>query len=116
VVTGRAEVVGQIAGHREGYDWAVARSVARLPVLGEYLLPLVKVGGYALAQKGETAEQEVEDALAAIEILGGKMDRMIPVELPGIEENRYLVVIKKTAPTLEKYPRREGMPAKKPLG
>jgi 16S rRNA (guanine527-N7)-methyltransferase len=115
VITGRAEKVGQDPSHRQRYDWAIARAVAGLPTLVEYLLPLVKVGGSALAQKGEGAAQEVADAHQAIDILGGRLDRVIPVHLPGIEETRNLVVIHKVAPTPDKYPRRAGVPAKRPL-
>ncbi len=115
VITGRAENVGQDPSHRERYDWAIARAVASLSTLVEYLLPLVKVGGRSLAQKGESAEGEVADARQAIEILGGRLDSIIPVDLPGIDEARNLVVIEKVAPTPEKYPRRVGVPAKRPL-
>jgi 16S rRNA (guanine527-N7)-methyltransferase len=81
----------------------------------EYLLPFGKVGGRALAQKGESVEGEVADARQAIDILGGRLDRIIPVDLPGIDGVRNLVVIEKVAPTPEKYPRRAGVPAKRPL-
>lgn len=112
----RAESIGRLTDHREQYDWAVARAVAGLPVLCEYLLPLVKLGGSMLAQKGESALTEIGQAQAAIEILGGGTPQAIPVMLPGIAQERYLVVISKTTPTPHKYPRREGMPAKRPLG
>ena len=116
IVTGRAERMGQDPVHREKYDWSLARAVAGLPVLVEYLLPLVKLGGRALVQKGESAVKELEEAGQAIEVLGGRLDRSIPVEIPGIEEQRHLVVIEKVAPTPQKYPRREGIPAKRPIG
>jgi 16S rRNA (guanine527-N7)-methyltransferase len=116
ILTERAEKVGQDPSHREHYDWAIARGVAGLPTLVEYLLPLVKVGGRALAQKGENAEGEVEEAKQAMDILGGKVDKIIPVDLPGVDEHRSLVVIEKVSPTPEKYPRRVGVPAKRPLG
>ncbi|MGD8456342.1 MAG: 16S rRNA (guanine(527)-N(7))-methyltransferase RsmG [Anaerolineales bacterium] len=115
-LTARAEKLGQDSTHRERYDWAVARAVASLPVLVEYLLPLVRVGGYALAQKGEGAMSEVEEAYDAIDILGGKVAEIIPVEIPGVDERRHLVVIEKISPTPEKYPRRVGVPTKRPLG
>ncbi len=116
VLTSRAESAGQDAAHRERYDWALARAVAHLPVLAEYLLPFVRVGGFVLAQKGESALEELQESQAAIEILGGRAKAPLPVSLPGIEEGRYLVVIEKISPTPEKYPRREGMPSKRPLG
>ena len=63
VLARRAETVGQDPAHRESYDWAVARAVAGLPVLAEYLLPLIRVGGYALAQKGDSAPEELHAAM-----------------------------------------------------
>jgi 16S rRNA (guanine527-N7)-methyltransferase len=115
VLPARAEQVGRMPAHREGYDWALARAVAPLPVLVEYLLPLVKVGGKVLAQKGKDAEKQVGMAEKAIGLLGGEFQEMIPVDLPGGYERRYLVVIQKIAETPDKYPRREGIPAKRPL-
>jgi len=111
----RVEKLGQTAGHREVYDWAVARAVAAMPVLVEYLLPLVRVGGFMLAQKGKQAHEEVETAIKAIRILGGGEPRLERVSLPGQEEERYLVVVEKIAPTPEKYPRHVGVPSKNPL-
>lgn len=116
IVTSRAEDVGQDPAHREQYAWAVARAVANLPVLAEYLLPLVRVGGFMLAQKGATAPEELEAAAPALEILGGKFKELIPISLPDVEGDRYLVVVEKAASTPQKYPRRAGIPAKRPLG
>jgi 16S rRNA (guanine527-N7)-methyltransferase len=90
--------------------------VADLCVLAEYLLPLVMIGGYALAQKGENGPAEAQSAAEALHLLGGVVEQVTPVELPGIAENRYLIVIRKTAATPPQYPRRAGMPSKKPLG
>jgi 16S rRNA (guanine527-N7)-methyltransferase len=115
VVHGRAEDVGHDIAYRQSYDLALARAVAPLSVLVEYLLPLLQVGGRAIAQKGETAHAETHEAEAALSILGGHVDRLIPIELPGVVETRYLVVIKKLSATPEKYPRRAGMPEKRPL-
>jgi 16S rRNA (guanine527-N7)-methyltransferase len=115
VVHGRAETLGHDAPHREQYDWALARAVAEMPTLAEYLLPLVRVGGAALAQKGEGAAAEVHEAEAAIMTLGGKVRQLMPVELRGLAETRYLVVTDKVAATPEKYPRRPGMPRKSPI-
>lgn len=116
VVAKRGEEVGQMAEHREAYDWAVARAVAPMPVLAEYLLPLVKVGGHALAQKGKGARAEAEEAEPAIRKLGAELGDLFPVTIPGLDEERWLIVIKKTAPTPAAYPRRPGMPSKRPLG
>ncbi len=115
VLAARAEEVGQQEGHREAYDWAMARAVARLPILAEYLLPLVRLDGYMLAQKGETAPREAQEAARALQILGGKLEKIESVELPGIAETHHLVVVHKVAATPARYPRRPGMPAKRPL-
>lgn len=115
VLPARAEDVGQNPAHREKYDWAVARAVAALPVLSEYLLPLVKVGGGILAQKGESGPSEVQAAEKAFKILGGRLRQLIKVELPGVADERYLVVIDKFAATPPSYPRKAGIPSKKPL-
>ncbi len=115
-VKARAEEIGQDRAHRERYDWAVARAVAELPVLLEYLLPLVKVGGRALAQKGATAPAESEAAQAAAHRLGGRLREFVPVTLPALPDLRYLVVYDKIAATSKQYPRRPGLPSKAPLG
>lgn len=115
VVQARAEALGQSAQHREKYDWAVARAVANLNVLSEYLIPLVKVGGVALAQKGESGPAEAQSAEKAMELLGGKLKQLIPVSLPGVADDRYLVVVDKVAATPPKYPRKPGIPMKQPL-
>jgi 16S rRNA (guanine527-N7)-methyltransferase len=111
----RAEDVGQLAAHREQYDWAVARAVAKLPVLAEYLLPLVQVGGTMLAQKGESGPAEAHGAEQVIKLLGGHIRQLVPVTLPGVVEERYLVLVDKVAATPPGYPRKPGIPAKKPL-
>jgi len=115
VLTARAEEVGQMAAHREQYDWAVARAVADLPVLAEYLLPMLQVGGHMLAQKGVSGPVEVHKSEQALKMLGGQMRQLIPVTLPGVADERYLVVIEKVAATPRQYPRKSGIPAKKPL-
>jgi 16S rRNA (guanine527-N7)-methyltransferase len=115
VLHGRAEELGRNPAHREQYDWALARAVAEMPTLAEYLLPLVRVGGGALAQKGEGAAAEVHGADTAIVTLGGRVRRLVPVELRGLAETRFLVVVDKVAATPEQYPRRPGIPQKRPL-
>jgi 16S rRNA (guanine527-N7)-methyltransferase len=116
VIQSRAEEVGQIVRHRERYDWAVARAVASLPILTEYLLPLVRVGGAMLAQKGESGPAEAHAADRSIQLLGGRLRQLVQVHLPGVAEERYLVIIDKTAATPPNYPRRVGIPGRKPLG
>jgi 16S rRNA (guanine527-N7)-methyltransferase len=115
VISARAEDVGQMPAHREAYDWAVARAVANLPVLAEYLLPLVQVGGAMLAQKGQSGPAETHKAEKALKILGGRTRQLLPVTLPGVADERFLVVVDKVAATPPQYPRKPGIPAKKPL-
>jgi 16S rRNA (guanine527-N7)-methyltransferase len=115
VLTLRAEEVGRLKEHREKYDLALARAVANLPVLVEYLIPLVKIGGKMIAQKGDSAPAESQQSENALKILGGRLDQLIPITLPGVTGDRYLVVIKKTAATPPQFPRSTGIPQKKPL-
>jgi 16S rRNA (guanine527-N7)-methyltransferase len=89
--------------------------VAKLRVLLEYLLPLCRTGGHVVAQKGENALQEVDDAAEALLMLGGEIESVQPVQLPGREQTHYLVVVAKQADTPDRYPRRVGIPAKRPL-
>ena len=86
-----------------------------MPVLAEYLLPLVSVGGRMLAMKGESAPVETHAAEKALRLLGGRVNRLVPVTLPGIADERFLVVVDKVAATPKQYPRRAGVPAKKPM-
>jgi 16S rRNA (guanine527-N7)-methyltransferase len=115
VVQERAETLGQMPEHRQQYDWALARAVAVMNVLVEYLLPLARIGGAALALKGESAPAEAHAAEHATRLLGGHLRKLIPVTLPGVVEDRYLVVIDKVAATPNAYPRRVGVPSKHPL-
>ena len=115
VIQARAEDLGQDAAHRERYDWAIARAVAHLNVLSEYLIPLVKVGGAMLAQKGESGPAEAQSAEHAMKVLGGKLKQLIPINLPGVADDRYLILVDKVAATPPKYPRKPGIPTKQPL-
>lgn len=115
LIHARAEDLGQDVAHREQYDWAFARAVADLPILIEYILPFVRVNGRALAQKGESAPAEAHRSAWALTQVGGQVRRLIPVNLRGLTETRYLVVMDKVAATPAKYPRRAGMPSKRPL-
>jgi len=115
VIHARAEDLGQKPAHREQYDWAVARAVAGMNILAEYLLPLVKVGGTMLAQKGESGPAEAQSAEKAMKLLGGKLQQIMPVNLPGVADDRFLVLVHKSAATPPKYPRKAGMAAKQPL-
>jgi 16S rRNA (guanine527-N7)-methyltransferase len=115
VVQDRAEVLGRMAAHRESYDWATARAVAVLSVLAEYLLPFVRIGGSMLAMKGANAPAEAQAAEHALRVLGGRLRELAPITLPGVVEERYLVVVDKVAATPPAYPRRVGVPSRRPL-
>jgi 16S rRNA (guanine527-N7)-methyltransferase len=112
----RAEELAHDPTHREAYDLALARAVAELPVVVEYALPFCKVGGWVVAQKGEAGAAEAWAADRAISLLGGELQSVLPIELPGLPEDRSLVVIAKVSPTRARYPRRPGIPTKRPLG
>lgn len=114
VRTARAEEVGREPAERERYHLVTARAVAELRVLVEYGLPLLRVGGRMLAPKGAAAHAEVAAAAHAIELLGGALVAVEPVELPGLDP-RAVVVIEKVARTPSRYPRAVGVPAHKPL-
>jgi len=111
----RAEELAHDPAYREQYDLALARAVAELPVVVEYTLPFCKLGGWVVAQKGEAGAAEAWTASRATTILGGELCRVVPVELSGLPEDRSLVIIKKVSPTPANYPRRPGIPSKKPL-
>jgi 16S rRNA (guanine527-N7)-methyltransferase len=112
----RAEEAAQLSLHRETYDVVVARAVARLPTLCEYMLPLAKIGGYCVALKGNTADAESQDARRAVFILGGAFKPLVTLELPQVSEAHYLVTVEKIRKTPENYPRSQGLPTKKPIG
>ncbi len=112
---GRAEEVAHQPAYREQFDVVTARAVAALPTLVEYLLPFAKVGGVCIAMKGSDAEAEAAQAENAIRTLGGRLNRVVPVTLPGLPDKRALIVIDKIAPTPLVYPRQGGMPRSAPL-
>lgn len=111
----RAEDLGQDQSHRAQYDWAVGRAVAAMGVLAEYLLPLLKVGGTMIAMKGETGPVEAQEAEEAVGLLGGRIGQLVSFELPKVTETRYLIVVEKVSATPADYPRRPGIPAKRPI-
>ncbi len=114
-VHSRAEDLAQDPYYRAFYDLAVARAVSRLSVLCEYCLPFVRKGGYFLAYKGASADQELEEARHAIKLLGGEVKDIIHFTLPQHSDERALILIQKTHATPDKYPRKAGLPAKSPL-
>lgn len=114
IIYSRAETFGQ-GEKRETYDLALARAVAPFSVLLEYALPLLKVGGSFIAQKSRAVLGELEHSKKVIELLGGELKGVIPVEVPFLSAERLLVIVDKVSPTNQKYPRREGIPQKRPL-
>ena len=114
VINGRAEELGRDESYREKFDIVTARAVARLNVLSEYCLPFVKTGGYFVAYKGD-AEEEIKEALSAVEILGGKIENVKKFVLSEKSGIRNIVVIKKVKNTPFEYPRKNGAIRKSPL-
>ena len=104
-VHSRAEETGRDNRHRQKYDVVTARAVARLNVLSEWLLPLVKPGGIAVAMKSATSDEEITEAENAVKILGGEVEKVCSVVIPGTDIERKIVVIRKLRPTPAKYPR-----------
>ena len=114
VLTGRAEALAHDAELRESFDLAVSRGVAKLPVLLEYTLPFCRIGGRAALLK-RNVEREVAGAASALEALGGRMGTVYPVQLQALDDGRVIVTVDKAEATHGRYPRRPGMPVKRPL-
>lgn len=112
---GRAEDLAREREHREKYDLVLARALAPLNVLVELALPFVALEGKLLAYKGTKVWQELEEARAALAVMGGKKERVGKVTLPYTQKSRYIVVIKKEAITPFKFPRKAGIPKKRPI-
>lgn len=112
---GRAEELSRLPSHREKYDLATARGVARLNILCEWAMPFVKVGGVFAAMKGPKGAEEAEEAKNAIKILGGTLERITNVEIPLTDRTHSIIVIRKTSPTPPTYPRENRKIQKKPL-
>ncbi len=114
-VHGRAEDFGKQPDYREAFDIVTSRAVAKLSVLSELCIPFVKVGGNFISYKGAKADEEINEAQNAINVLGGAKLIRVEVILPGLEDKRALIFVTKKDHTPEKYPRKAGMPEKKPL-
>ena len=112
---GRAEEMGQNQKFREKYDYTVSRAVANLSVLVEYLLPLTKVGGRCICMKGSDIDEELKQSKFAINLLGGKIEKIDKFTLPNSDIKRNIIVIKKEKGTPKKFPRRAGIPSKQPI-
>lgn len=115
VEQGRAEEMGHDDLYRGQFDLVSARAVASLNTLIEYLLPLVRRGGHAVIYKGGSAPHELSEARKAIELLGGETVRLAPVDVPFLDEQRFVLLVRKQHPTPDRFPRGQGLPRKKPL-
>lgn len=114
-VHGRAEEMARKSGYRENFDFCVSRAVANLSSLSEYCIPFVKQGGFFVSYKSGDIEEEICQAKKAVNILGGEIERIDKFVLSGTDISRSLIKIKKRKKTPGIYPRKAGMPTKKPL-
>ena len=114
VIPARAEEAGRDPRLREAFDAVTVRALAHMAVLAELCLPLVRVGGRLLAMKAG-AEAEVEAAIPALEALGGRLAGIVPAPSPARARGQ-VVIVEKTGPTPDRYPRRAGLPERRPLG
>lgn len=113
---GRAEDFARRIEYRERFDLCISRAVAHLATLSEYCIPFVSVGGYFVAYKAGGVEEEIKQARQAIKLLSGRVEEQSSFQLPGIEAERVLIVIRKDQKGNEKYPRKAGMAGREPLG
>ncbi|MCQ6276652.1 16S rRNA (guanine(527)-N(7))-methyltransferase RsmG [Bacillus sp. V3B] len=111
----RAETFGQLKEHREAYDIVTARAVARMSVLSELCLPLVKIGGTFIAMKGASGKEEVDASTKAIALFGGVVKESFAFSLPFEESERNIYFIQKQKSTPKKYPRKPGTPNRSPI-
>ncbi|MBQ5413065.1 MAG: 16S rRNA (guanine(527)-N(7))-methyltransferase RsmG [Schwartzia sp.] len=114
-VHARAEEAARQKQYREKFDAVVSRAVARLPILAEYDLPFVRVGGFFAAMKGAKYEEEAEEAKKAVKLLGGGEPVLREIKLPGLEDKRGIIYIRKEKKTPSVYPRKAGTPEKNPI-
>lgn len=111
----RAEDAARLKEHRDQYDLATARAVARLAVLNEFCLPFVRSEGTFVAMKGADIGVELEESRFSLSKLNGKLEQVVPLTLPSEGAERHLVVIRKSGVTPNAYPRKAGLPLKQPL-
>ena len=112
---GRAEEMAHQAAYREQFDIVTSRAVARLPILAEWALPYVKQDGFFISLKGAQYEEEIKESKQALQILGGMVEEVRPVILPGLADKRAVIYIRKTKASPKKYPRKPKLAAKNPL-
>jgi 16S rRNA (guanine527-N7)-methyltransferase len=115
IVAERAETVAHDIKYREKFDTVVSRAVASLPALAELMLPFCNIGGCCIVQKKGDINIEVEQSKKAITLMGGRIREVKPIEIEELNNNRWLVVIDKIESTPVNYPRRPGMPEKRPI-
>ena len=115
VIHARAEDLGQNKKYREAFDIVTSRAVANMSVLSEYLLPLARVNGKCICMKGSDVEEELENSKYAINLLEGKIEKVDKFELSNERIGRNIIIVKKLKNTPNSYPRKAGIPAKKPL-
>ena len=115
VHTGRAEDLARVEGLRDAFDLAVVRGVAKLPLLLEYCLPFCKTGGRLVTLKHGGDGRELDAAANALAELRGRIEKVATVLIDGLTDDRVVIAVEKTGPTPERYPRRVGIPAKRPL-
>lgn len=114
IIHTRAEDLANNKEYREKYDVATTRAVSNLTTILEYMLPFVKIGGYAVCMKGPNYKEELEDARKAIEVLGGEYQFIEELNVDE-ELERNIIIIKKVKETPKKYPRGQGKPLKEPI-
>jgi 16S rRNA (guanine527-N7)-methyltransferase len=115
IISDRAEKLAQLPEYREQYDVVVTRALAELPVAAELALPFVKLQGTYLAMLGSDADAQISSARMAISLCGGIIEKTLIVDNLNSDKRRYLILIKKAVHTPEQYPRRAGIPQKRPL-
>ena len=114
ILHSRAEDLASKQEYRETYDIATTRAVSNFSTILEYMLPFIKVGGYAICMKGPNYTEEFEEAKVAIEVFGGKFDSIERLNV-GNELERNIIIIKKVKNTPKKFPRGQGKPLKEPI-
>ena len=116
IVHGRAEDLAHEKRFREQYDFAVSRAVGSLSILAELCVPFCRVGGLFAAYKGPRARAEVDEAEKAFQLLGGELEAVHRLTLPFSDQERLMVLVRKSRPTPAGYPRQAGIPERSPLG
>lgn len=114
-IHGRAEETARKKEFRQQFDLCVSRAVSNLASLSEYCIPFVRIGGYFVSYKSADADEEIFQAKKAVFLMGGKIEKVIKFQLPESDQGRSLVCIRKEKGTPGTYPRKAGIPAKKPI-